>query len=177
MLNPLCVRSVILHMHNRIILLRRKIWANELVYLRHFLNQVRKSERSCICFLSIVIILSYTDIANVITALVLLYTRLALSQLSTIGSPHCLRLSIFILHLCKGTFGNSINWSKFVSFYSNTMSATSGAGTAYPFGTPEFTPSFSEVRVAQSCVFCVVLCRPLLLSYYFWSLHCLSFFH
>jgi len=31
----------------------------------------------------------------------------------------------------------------FVSFNSNTMGATSGAGTAYPSRVPEFTPVFS----------------------------------
>jgi hypothetical protein len=33
---------------------------------------------------------------------------------------------------------------------SETMGATSGAGTAYPSGAPEFTPGFSVVRVVQS---------------------------
>jgi hypothetical protein len=36
--------------------------------------------------------------------------------------------------------------------WSNTTSATSGAGTAYPSGTPEFTPGFSGVRVTRSLV-------------------------
>ena len=39
-----------------------------------------------------------------------------------------------------------------------TMGATSGAGTAYPSGIPEFTLRFSGVRVAQSLVFCLVFC-------------------
>jgi len=42
---------------------------------------------------------------------------------------------------------------------SNTTGVTSGAGTAYLSGAPEFTPGFSGVRVAQSLVFCVVYCR------------------
>jgi len=33
--------------------------------------------------------------------------------------------------------------------------ATSGAGTAYPSGAPEFTPVFSGVRVTRSLVLCV----------------------
>ena len=33
---------------------------------------------------------------------------------------------------------------------------TRGAGLAYPFGAPEFTPGFSWVRVTQSLVFCVI---------------------
>ena len=36
-----------------------------------------------------------------------------------------------------------------------TTSATSGAGTAYPSGAPEFTPGFSGVRFPQSLVFCL----------------------
>ena len=41
----------------------------------------------------------------------------------------------------------------FVSFDSNTMSITTGAGTAYPSGAPEFTPHFlSGVRIAQYLV-------------------------
>ena len=45
-----------------------------------------------------------------------------------------------------------------------TTSATSGAGTTYPSGEPEFTPVFSGVHVTRS----------LLLSVYFVD-HCLSF--
>ena len=45
---------------------------------------------------------------------------------------------------------------------------------------PEYLRSFqifSGFRVAQSLVLCVVLCRSLfvLLSFFFWSLYCLSF--
>jgi len=32
---------------------------------------------------------------------------------------------------------------------SNTKVATSGAGTAHPYGAPEFTPAFSGVRIAK----------------------------
>jgi len=42
---------------------------------------------------------------------------------------------------------------------SNTTGATSGAGTAYNSGGPEFTPIISGVHVAQSLDF--VLCRSL----------------
>ena len=38
----------------------------------------------------------------------------------------------------------------FVSFNSNMMYATNGAGAAYTSGGPEFTPFFCEVCVAQS---------------------------
>ena len=40
--------------------------------------------------------------------------------------------------------------------------ATGGAGTAYPFGALEFILEFSRVRYGRSLVFCVVLCRSLL---------------
>jgi hypothetical protein len=32
---------------------------------------------------------------------------------------------------------------------------TSGAGTSYPSGAPEFTPGFSGVRVTRALVLCV----------------------
>ena len=51
------------------------------------------------------------------------------------------------------------NW---INNKSNTTGATSGAETAYPSGTHEFTPSLSGVNVIQSLVFCVVFCRSLL---------------
>ena len=49
--------------------------------------------------------------------------------------------------------------------------------TAYLSEAPEFTPIFSGVRVVQFLAFCVKLCRSLfvLLSFFFWSLYCLSF--
>jgi hypothetical protein len=60
----------------------------------------------------------------------------------------------------------------FMSFDSNTTGVTCGAGTANHSGTPEFTPGFSESRVAQSLVFCVVFGRSLfvLLSFFSWPL-------
>jgi hypothetical protein len=36
------------------------------------------------------------------------------------------------------------------------MGSTCGVGIAYSIGTPEFVPSFCEVRVARSLGFCVV---------------------
>jgi len=55
--------------------------------------------------------------------------------------------------------------------------ATTGAGTVYPCGAPEFTYGFQWVRVARSLVFCVVFCGSLFvfLSLYVWLLCCLSF--
>jgi hypothetical protein len=43
-----------------------------------------------------------------------------------------------------------------------TTGATSGAGTAYPSGAPEFTPGFSWVRVTRSFVTLeyVIVCLP-----------------
>jgi len=42
----------------------------------------------------------------------------------------------------------------------------------------EFTPCFSGVYVTRALVFCVMFCRSLfvILSFFFWSLWCLSFF-
>ena len=64
-------------------------------------------------------------------------------------------------HTCRKHFQVLFSFFTYhrVCDQSNTMGATSGAGTAYPSGTPEFTLVFSEVRVARSLVFCVVFCR------------------
>jgi hypothetical protein len=43
----------------------------------------------------------------------------------------------------------------------NTMGGTSGAGTGYPIGSPEFIPLFNGVHITKSMVFCVVFCRSL----------------
>ena len=61
---------------------------------------------------------------------------------------------------------------------SNTTSVTCGAGTAYTFGAPEFTPVLIVVRVARSFVFCVLFRIPLcaISSFLLCPLHCLSFF-
>ena len=47
----------------------------------------------------------------------------------------------------------------------------------YPSRAREFTPSFSGIRVVQSLVFWVALCRSSFahVSFFFWSLCCLSF--
>jgi hypothetical protein len=47
--------------------------------------------------------------------------------------------------LCYHNFGTSMI----------VTSATSGAGTAFPSGAPEFNPVFSGVRVTRSLVLCV----------------------
>ena len=61
---------------------------------------------------------------------------------------------------------------------SNMTGATSGAGIAYPSRATKFTPSFNGICVARSSVLCVMFCRSLfvLVSFFFWSLCCLSFF-
>ena len=41
------------------------------------------------------------------------------------------------------------------------MGVTSGAGSVYPSGEPEFIPAFHWVRVAVSLVFCVMFCSSL----------------
>jgi hypothetical protein len=62
-------------------------------------------------------------------------------------------------------------------FAYNTTGATSGAGTAYPYGKPAFTRGFSGVCVTRSLGLIVMFCRLLfvLLSFFFWPLYCLSF--
>ena len=60
----------------------------------------------------------------------------------------------------------------------NTRGVASGAGTAYPSGTPEFIPACNRVRVTRSFALSCMFCRSLfvLLSFFFWPLCCLSFF-
>jgi hypothetical protein len=60
---------------------------------------------------------------------------------------------------------------------SNTTDVTCGAGTSYTSGTPGLAPGFNGIRVGRLLVFCVMYCRSLfvLLSFFFWSLYCLSF--
>ena len=62
--------------------------------------------------------------------------------------------------------------------YSNTTGdSTSGAETAYPYGTHEFTSVFRGVRVTRSLVLRVMFCRSLFvpLSFFILPLCCLSF--
>jgi hypothetical protein len=54
----------------------------------------------------------------------------------------------------KWDFLKYLSWREQVG----TTGATSGAGTAYPSGVPEFTLRFIGVCVAQSLVFCLVFC-------------------
>ena len=61
--------------------------------------------------------------------------------------------------------------------YMNTTDATSGAGTAYPSGAPEFTPGFQQGSRYSICSFMCMFCRSLfvLLSFFFQPLCCLFF--
>jgi hypothetical protein len=58
--------------------------------------------------------------------------------------------------------------------YINKTGATSGAGTAYPSGAPEFTTGFSGVRATRSLDLCVCFVDRCL-SFILWPLSCLSF--
>ena len=60
----------------------------------------------------------------------------------------------------------------------NTTGATSRAGTIYPSGTPEFTPTFQWASHYSILRFMCMCCRSLLVlcSFVFWSLCCLFFF-
>jgi hypothetical protein len=59
-----------------------------------------------------------------------------------------------------------------------TTGATCGTGTTFPYGSPEFNPVISGVRVVRSLVFCVMFCRSLSVLLFFFGcpLHCLSVF-
>ena len=54
----------------------------------------------------------------------------------------------------------------YICVYFHMTGVTSGAGTAYPPGTPDFTSCFSGVHVARSLVFCVMFCRSLVVFLY-----------
>jgi hypothetical protein len=54
------------------------------------------------------------------------------------------------------------------------MGATSGAGTAYHSGAPEFTPGFNGVRVTRSVVLCVCFVDRCLSFCIFSPIHCVG---
>ena len=60
----------------------------------------------------------------------------------------------------------------------NTTGATSGAGTVYPSGAPEFTTDFKWCSCYSIFRFMCMFCRSLfvLLPLFFWPLCCLFFF-
>jgi hypothetical protein len=49
----------------------------------------------------------------------------------------------------------------------NTTGPISGAGTAFSFGAPEFTPGFSGVRITQSLFFCRASYRSMFVFFLF----------
>jgi len=55
----------------------------------------------------------------------------------------------------------------------NMTDASSGAGIAYPSGPPNFTHGF---QWRSCCSIFSSMCMFVLLSFFFWSLWCLSFF-
>ena len=59
--------------------------------------------------------------------------------------------------------------------YINTTGASSGERITYPSQWPEFSATFSGLRVTRSLVLCVCLVDRCL-SFFFWPLCCLSFF-
>ena len=65
-----------------------------------------------------------------------------------------------------------------ICYYINTTGATSGAGTAYPSGAPEFTPDILWGSCYSIFSFICMFCRSLfiLLFFFFWPLCCLFFF-
>ena len=74
----------------------------------------------------------------------------------------------YIIHRCviyTGIYG---------SFVTRLARFTSGAGTAYPSGAPEFTPIFNGVCVTRSLVLCVCFVDRCL-SFFFRPLCCLFF--
>ena len=74
---------------------------------------------------------------------------------------------VIYLYCCQAQFLYQII---FMSFNSNTMGATSGAGTAYHGTVHEFTPI---LKWGSCCLNLSFMCS--ILSLFFWSLSCLSF--
>ena len=58
---------------------------------------------------------------------------------------------------------------------SNTTGDTSGARTANLFGAPEFTPGFWQGTCYSIFSFMCNVLQIVLLYFFFWALHCLSF--
>ena len=88
-----------------------------------------------------------------ITITVKVLHRLYIHRLQTDILP----LSTLLCSICRKHFPFL---SSFMTYHRgcnkiNTTCATTGAGTAYPSGAPEFTTDFSGVRVTRSLVLCV----------------------
>ena len=87
------------------------------------------------------------------------------------------RYGIYYCHkwprICSVCRNRNPGFSSFMTYHrvcykSTTTGSGVGTETAYPSGATEFTPDFSWVRVVQSLVFCVVLCRLLSFFFCFW---------
>ena len=96
------------------------------------------------------------------------------------GRQHDLvdRYGISVSQLTHGYVPPVVNnsWS-FPHSWHITGFVASGAGAAYPFGAPEFTPGFSGVRVTRSLLYLYCVCFvDCCLSFFFWPLCCLFFF-
>jgi hypothetical protein len=84
---------------------------------------------------------------------------------SFVGSSCFIKLFVFIyIYCCTKRFPYQMIM---VLFNSNTTGVISGAGTAYPTVTTDFTPVF-----IGSLVFYVVLCRTLFLLLFFFYWYC-----
>jgi len=84
------------------------------------------------------------------------WSVLLVSNLST-WTSNVLLISTNLYKIIHHTLSSFMTYHR-VCNKSNKTGATRGAGSAYPFDAPEFTPVLS---IAQSLVFCVALCRSL----------------
>ena len=76
-------------------------------------------------------------------------------------------LRLFDSFLCFVRCCDSLIFYLFYIYNSNTTVVTCGAGTTDLSGAPEFTPVFSDVRVARSLIFCVLFCRSFFVLFSF----------
>ena len=89
-----------------------------------------------------------------------------------------IRIIHFVFSTCLKHFPDL---SSFMTYHwicnqSNTAGATSGAGTAYPSGAPEFTPSFQCGSCYSIFSSMCMLSRSLFVLLYLFSWYCLTLF-
>jgi hypothetical protein len=83
----------------------------------------------------------------------LIVQKLGLLRKVQFIDPTCIAFVVIDVLRCLYYF-NITSWN--VVFWCTALTgATSGAGTAYTSGAPEFSPVFSGVRVTRSLVLCV----------------------
>ena len=102
----------------------------------------------------------------------------AVSGLSTWRNNFiCTRYHIKLLVISSKVLSSFMTYHR-VCTYINTTGATSGAGTAYPSGAPEFTPGFLWGSCYSIFSFMCTFCRSLfvLMYFFFWPVCCLFFF-